>query len=83
MESLSFEEYLTSKKIDPKKFEIGDEHTFNNFKELFDQVHPKSFTAQKLFLINNIRRKFPLELTKDQPVSPVKKKARPTIKRKQ
>ncbi len=56
-----FVEYLKSKKIDPKKFEDGDKELFDNFKQLFDQVHPASFTQQKLFLINRIRRKYLLE----------------------
>lgn len=30
-------------------------------KKLYDQVHPNSFVAQKLFLINKIRRMYPLQ----------------------
>lgn len=47
-------------------------------KKLFDQVNPNSFTAQKLFLINNIRRAYPLQ---EEEAVAVKKKpmAKPRI----
>lgn len=37
-------------------------------KKLFDQVHPNSFTAQKLFIINEIRRKYPFQEELEKPV---------------
>lgn len=61
---MDFKEYLIKKKIDPIKFEKGDSDKWNEFKSLYEQVHPSSFTAQKLYLINGIRRLFPL--TKDE-----------------
>jgi len=64
MEEMSFTDYLISKKIDPEKFKQGDQARFESFKTLFEQVHPKSFTAQKLFLINQIRRTY--HLVKDE-----------------
>ena len=60
---MDFREYLIKKNIDPDKFEKGDQAHWEDFKNLFEQVHPASFTAQKLYLINRIRRQFPL--TKD------------------
>lgn len=57
---MEFEEYLKGKKIDPASFKNGETAQFEEFKSLFDQVHPDSFTQQKLFLINPIRRKYPL-----------------------
>ena len=33
---------------------------YEDFDRLFSQMHPESFTAQKLFLINDIRRRFTL-----------------------
>lgn len=60
MEEMSFNDYLVKKKIDPKAFAKGEPERFEEFKTLFDQVHPDSFTAQKLFLINKTRRAFPL-----------------------
>ncbi|MFY0592880.1 MAG: hypothetical protein JXQ92_09555 [Roseivirga sp.] len=58
---MSFDSYLLKKKIDSKEFAKGDPEQFQSFKQLFDQVHPDSFTAQKLFLINKVRRTFPLK----------------------
>lgn len=62
---LDFEEYLQQKKIDGKAFQREEPAQWREFKALFDQVHPDSFTAQKLFLINRVRRNFPLR--KDEP----------------
>lgn len=74
-----FEEYLTQKKIDAAAFQKGDPARWQEFKDLFDQVHPNSFTAQKLFLINAIRRKYPyVEDVSDE--SKMGSKARPKIK---
>ena len=78
---MEFEEYLIGKKIDPAKFKKGEPSTFEELSELFSQVHPNSFTQQKLFLINPIRRKYTLtdeELVK-KPVSakPVRPKMKP------
>lgn len=55
-----FEEFLKSKKIDPEKFKSSEPHRWEEWKALFEMVHPKSFVSQKLFLINGIRRKYPL-----------------------
>lgn len=54
-----FGDYLTRKKIDPLNFKRNEPQLYEEFKFIFDQVHPDSFTAQKLFLINKIRRKYP------------------------
>lgn len=78
MEELTFTAYLKSKKIDPKKFYQTDSQQFNEWKVEFDQMHPNSFTQQKLFLINKVRRQNSLELTEE--VSVKKKPAmRPKI----
>lgn len=68
---MDFEEYLNRKKIDGQAFSKTDPNRFNEFKFLFNQMHPNSFTAQKLFLINEIRRKFPVgkEMTEDAPTA--------------
>lgn len=71
MEEMSFNDYLAKKKIDLKAFAQGQPDRFEEFQELFNQVHPDSFTAQKLFLINNIRRVYPL---KEEVVDTVVKK---------
>ena len=55
---MTFEEYLKAKKIDPKKMVEKDNDLYENFKNIFEQVSPKSFTQQKLFLINYLRRQY-------------------------
>ena len=60
MEELTFAAYLKSKKIDLKAFFSSDKETFESWKHEFDQMHPNSFTQQKLFLINKVRRQYPL-----------------------
>ncbi len=74
MESVqSFEEYLISKKIDNAKFKSAESDQYMALEKLFDQMNPKSFTQQKLFLINPLRLRF---LLKDDPsVVPPKPKA--------
>ncbi|MEQ8924547.1 MAG: hypothetical protein RLO81_01975 [Fulvivirga sp.] len=62
---MDFIEYLKSKKIDPVLYKAGDEVQFTKFQEEFAQMHPNSFTSQKLFLINNLRRKYLLEVSGD------------------
>lgn len=77
----TFEEYLISKKIDGEAFSNGDNIRWQEFKFLFAQMHPKSLTAQKLFLINDIRRKYPLRV--EEVRKEVKKAAaRPVMKSK-
>lgn len=71
MEEMNFEDYLIKKKIDPKAFAEGDPDRFEEFNQLFHQVHPDSFTAQKLFLINKIRRTY---ILKEESVDKVVKK---------
>lgn len=58
---MDFETYLRNKKIDPQLFQNAESKLWNEFKTLFEQIHPDSFTAQKLFLINAIRRKYPFK----------------------
>lgn len=75
----TFDEYLKSKKIDGKAFKLGDVGRWKEFEFLFGQMHPKSLTSQKLFLINEIRRKYPLKV--EEVVKDVKKVAsRPVMK---
>jgi len=57
---MSFEEYLEKKKINSADFKQLEPERWQQLKTVFDQMHPESFTAQKLFLINNIRRAYPL-----------------------
>ena len=56
---MDFDAYLKEKKIDATKFRLSNTEQYQELKVLFDQVHPDSFTQQKLFLINKTRRAYP------------------------
>lgn len=77
---MEFEEYLEGKKIDPIGFKKGEVSQFEELKQLFDQVHPDSFTQQKLFLINPIRRKYTLAEDKLEKKPTAIKPMRPKMK---
>ncbi|WP_425390173.1 hypothetical protein [Ekhidna sp.] len=77
---MEFDEYLKEKKIDPKKFKSGEPDQYTDFKRIFDQIHPNSFTQQKLFLINNIRRHYKLEEQQEVKKPSAAKAMRPKIK---
>ena len=55
---MTFEEYLDSKKIDAESFRSHEPKLYAEWEHEFNQLHPNSFTAQKLNVINAIRRKF-------------------------
>ena len=59
---MDFEAYLVSKKIDSVQFANAEPNVWRTWKSEFEQIHPNSFTAQKLYLINPVRRKYPLKL---------------------
>ena len=42
-------------------FQQGEPELWKTWSMEFAQMHPSSFTAQKLYLINPIRRKYPLK----------------------
>lgn len=54
---MDFHEYCRSKKIDYHNFKLTEPLLFKEYKELFEQISPKSFTQQKLFHINAIRKR--------------------------
>jgi hypothetical protein len=58
---VDFETYLISKKIDRLTFLTEEPELFLSWKTEFEQMHPNSFTVQKLNLINPVRRKYPLK----------------------
>lgn len=58
---MDFEEFLKNKKIDENLFKEKEQARWQEWKTLFEQMHPNSFTAQKKFLINDIRRKYLLK----------------------
>ncbi|HEX6892184.1 MAG TPA: hypothetical protein VF141_15865 [Chryseolinea sp.] len=55
---MDFEAYLISKKIDSALFHKAEPDLWASWKVEFEQMHPASFTAQKLYLINPVRRKY-------------------------
>jgi hypothetical protein len=57
---MAFEEYLLEKKINSEAFRQQDSEKWNRLRLLFGQVHPDSFTMQKKFLINDLRRQYRL-----------------------
>lgn len=77
---MQFDDYLKEKKIDPEQFKISEPDQYEEFLSIFDQVHPNSFTQQKLFLINQIRRRFQLKEQKEVKKPPVTKAIKPKIK---
>jgi hypothetical protein len=85
---VNFSAFLISKKIDESAFLKAEPELFEAWKAEFEQMHPNSFTVQKLNLINPIRRKYQLKesppanggATQSLTVSPViPKPGRPMI----
>jgi hypothetical protein len=58
---VNFEEYLSSKKIDSDTFKKEEPGRWVAWQKEFALVHPNSFTLRNLYLINPIRRKYPLQ----------------------
>ncbi len=56
---ISFEDYLKQKKINASDWQATNPAQWQEFKELFEQLHPDSFTAQKKFLLNDLRKLYP------------------------
>ncbi len=55
---MTFEAYLLEKKINSEAFKSLEADKWESFRQLFEQMHPNSFTNQKKFLINDLRRKY-------------------------
>lgn len=66
---MTFEEYLASKKIDGVAFQAAEPDRWAEWKKLFEHVSPASFTSQKLYLINPVRRKYTLKVPTPPPAS--------------
>ena len=58
---MTFEEYCQKKKISIEEFIKSDPKLYQDLFTYFEQVHPESFTQQKKFLINPLRRLYPLQ----------------------
>lgn len=59
----TLEAYCIHKKIDPKAFQASERPLWDIWAAEFQVMHPNSFTEQKKFLINKIRRQYPLQDT--------------------
>ncbi len=78
---MKFDEYLTGKKIDPQKYKQAESVQYLEFQKIFDLIHPESFTQQKLFLLNKIRRAYKLEgIAEAKKTAPAPKAMRPKVK---
>ncbi len=71
---MKFEDYLSGKKIDSALFRAGEPDRWEAFRALFDGVHPDSFTAQKKFLLNDLRRRYLLKVLDVEPALPAAEK---------
>jgi hypothetical protein len=67
---VNLEAYLISKKIDSAAFLKAEPDLWKSWDFEFQQMHPNSFTIQKLNLINPIRRKYPLPVLAENPEPP-------------
>ncbi|MDE0471648.1 MAG: hypothetical protein OXH57_06875 [Ekhidna sp.] len=77
---MEFHDYLKIKKIDPEMFRKSAKEEFLEWETLFNRIHPESFTQQKLFLINQIRRKYHLKETLQKEKLPAPKAVKPKVK---
>ena len=57
---MDFTQYCEIKKIDVLRFKMEEPELYNELESYFQEIHPESFTQQKKFLINPIRRKYPM-----------------------
>ena len=66
MQEADFNQYLKAKKINPHCFKESMGTRYLEFLQVFDKVSPASFTAQKLFWLNRLRREFPLPAEQEE-----------------
>jgi hypothetical protein len=80
---MDWEEYCIKKKIDSAAFKAAEPQRWAEFKTIFEQMHPNSFTEQKKFLINDLRRHYHLTTTEQKPeaVKPTPAIKIPSIKK--
>ncbi len=72
---MTFDEYLTGKKIDSAAFRQRESVRWESYNLIFEQMHPESFTTQKKFIINDLRRQYRLKQSPLPTVIPTEKKA--------
>jgi hypothetical protein len=56
--SVEFDEYLAKKKINADKFCKAEPEIYLRFARVFVEMHEYSFTMQKLYWINKLRRMY-------------------------
>ena len=73
---------MTAKKIDSGVFRQCEPQRWHEYENVFGQVHPDSFTTQKKFVINDLRRLYHLKPAEPEnaTVAPEKKTARPMMR---
>lgn len=76
---MNWRAYLISKKIDPDQLKNQEGGLYKSFNVLFSQMHPDSFTAQKLYLINKLRRRYKLEREPEEATVKQPQKVKPKI----
>ena len=59
MSKMLFDDYLSQKHINAEKFKLNDAAIYLSWASIFTKMHPKSFSLQKLFLLNKVREKYP------------------------
>lgn len=74
---MTWEEYLIKKKINSASFKKNEPERWEEWRILFEQIHPSSFTDQKKFLINETRRKYLLKV-EEKPVEEKKEEVKKT-----
>ena len=65
---MTFEEFITKKKIDLVQFKSAEPGLFSEFQSHYQQMGPKSFDHTKKFLFNKLRRAYHLK-EKPKPVA--------------
>ncbi|WP_395618620.1 hypothetical protein [Aquirufa sp.] len=58
---MEFKDYLIQKNICSISFSAADPSLFQIWSTTYNLLHPNSFTEQNKFIINKIRRKYPLK----------------------
>ncbi|OFY66393.1 MAG: hypothetical protein A3H98_11360 [Bacteroidetes bacterium RIFCSPLOWO2_02_FULL_36_8] len=65
---MTYEEYLSEKKIDPITFKESEPVNWEKLKQEYDNSGSVSFTLNKKFLLNLTRRKYRLKEKEIKPV---------------
>jgi hypothetical protein len=53
---MNWEEYCIKKKINSEALRQAEPKRWEELKNIFELMHPNSFTEQKKFIINDLRR---------------------------